>query len=109
MMDDALSRLRLDYTPVMLRYLTQQDESGLQAAYDLGRQAMSESIGILALIRVHNEVLIGVLHTASSAREAQKLVQAASTLLIDFVAAFELPHRAFLESQGERAVSGETT
>lgn len=103
-MSDQLDRLRLDYAPLMLKYLTHQDESGLQAAYELGRRAMSESIGILDLIRVHNEAFIGVLRTARDADEARLLAQTASTLLIDFVAAFEMPQRGFLEGQRERGV-----
>ena len=98
-MDDTLDRLRLDYAPLMLRYLTHRDESGLRSAYELGREAMSESVGMLDLIRVHNEVFLGVLATARDVDEARNLAQAASTLLIDFVAAFEMPHRGFLEMQ----------
>ena len=56
----------------MLRYLTHRDESGLQSAYELGREAMSESVGVLDLIRVHNEVLLGVLATARDVDEAQQ-------------------------------------
>ena len=98
-MDDTLDRLRLDYAPLMLRHLTHRDESGLTSAYELGREAMSQSVGMLDLIRVHNEVFLGVLATARDVDEARDLAQAASMLLIDFVAAFEMPHRGFLEIQ----------
>ena len=98
-MIDHLDRLRLDYAPLMLKYLTHRDESGLQAAYELGRQAMSQSVGMLDLVRVHNEVFLRVLDTARDVVEARNLAQAASTLLIDFLAAFEMPQRGFLEMQ----------
>ena len=98
-MADPVDRVRLDYAPLMLRYLTQRDESGLQAAYELGREAMSESVGVLDLVRVHNDVFLGVLATARDVDEARSLAEAASMLLIDFVAAFEMPHRGFLERQ----------
>ena len=42
----------------MLRYLAQQDESGLKSAYELGRGAMRESVGVLEVVRVHNEVFL---------------------------------------------------
>ena len=101
-MDDTLDRLRLDYAPLLLRHLTHRDESGLKSAYELGREAMSESVGMLDLIRVHNEVFLDVLATARDVDEARSLAQAASLLLIDFVAAFEMPHRGFLEMQRRR-------
>ena len=98
-MDDTLDRLLLDYAPLMLRYLNHRDESGLQSAYELGRQAMCESVGVLDLVRLHNEVWLGVLATARDVDEARHLAESASMLLIDFVAAFEMPHRGFLELQ----------
>ena len=105
-MSDQLDRLRLDYAPLMLKYLTHQDESGLRSAYELGRRAMTESVGMLDLLRVHNEVFLGVLDTARDADEARNLARVASTLLIDFVAAFEMPQRGFLEMQREREEPG---
>jgi Phosphoserine phosphatase RsbU, N-terminal domain len=96
-MDDTLNRLRLDYAPLMLRYLTQRDESGLKSAYELGREAMGESVGLLDVIRVHNEVFLGVLATVRDVDEARSIAQAASLLLIDLVAAFEMSQRGFLD------------
>jgi hypothetical protein len=96
-MDDTLNRLRLDYAPLMLRYLTQRDESGLKSAYELGREAMGESVGLLDVIRVHNEVLLGVLATVRDVDEARSIAQTASLLLIDLVAAFEMSQRGFLD------------
>ena len=37
---EQLSRLRQDLTPRFLAYLTNRDEAGLRAAYELGRLAM---------------------------------------------------------------------
>src|SRR5829696_7199133 len=98
-MTDTLDRLRRDYAPLMMRYLTYRDESGLRSAYELGRDAMSESAGVLDLIRVHNEVFHQVLATARDVDEARSVAEAASALLIDLVAAFEMPHRGFVELQ----------
>ena len=70
-MADALDRFRLDYAPLMLRYLAQQDEAGLQAAYELGREAMRDSVGLLEVVRVHNELFLDVLATARDADEGR--------------------------------------
>lgn len=99
-MADALTRLRLDYAPLLLRYLTEQDESGLQSAYYLGRNAMRESVGLLEVVRVHNEALLDVLATVKDTDEARAVARSASVILIDLVASFEMTQRGFMEIRG---------
>ena len=96
-MVDALNRLRLDYAPLMLRYLAQQDEAGLKSAYELGRSAMRESVGLLEVVRVHNEVFLEVLATVRDLDEAQSVARRASVLLIDLIASFEMSQRGFMD------------
>ena len=96
-MVDALNRLRLDYAPLMLRYLAQQDEAGLKSAYELGRGAMRESVGLLEVVRVHNEVFLEVLATVRDLDEAQRVARPASVLLIELIASFEMSQRGFMD------------
>jgi hypothetical protein len=98
-MTDALDRFRLDYSPLLLRHLTLQDESGLQAAYELGRLAMERSISLLDVVRVHNELFLDVLSTVRDLREAQEVAAASTTLLIDLIASFEMSQRAFMDAR----------
>jgi hypothetical protein len=98
-MVDAVGRLRLDYAPLMLRYLARQDEEGLRAAYELGRSAMRESVGLLEVVRVHNEVLLEVLATVRDLDEAQSVSRPASVLLIELIASFEMSQRGFMDAQ----------
>jgi hypothetical protein len=101
-MPDALSRFRLDYAPLMLRYLAQQDEAGLRAAYELGREAMRDSVGLLDVVRVHNELFLDVLSTARDAEERDNLAGASATLLIDLIASFEMSQRGFMDARRTR-------
>ena len=96
-MTDALSRFRLDYAPVMLRYLAQQDEEGLRAAYELGRAALREQLGLLDVVRVHNELLLEVLATARHVAEAHDVARSSTTLLIDLVASYDMSQRGFMD------------
>ena len=98
-MTDALSRFRLDYAPLMLRYLSQQDEEGLQAAYELGRAALRTHVGLLVVIRVHNELLLEVLATARDVTEAHDVARSSMTLLIDLVASYDMSQRAFIDAR----------
>ena len=96
-MTDALSRFRLDYAPVMLRYLAQRDEEGLQAAYELGRAALREQLGLLDVVRVHNELLLEVLATTRDVAEAHDVARSSTTLLIDLVASYDMSQRGFMD------------
>ena len=99
MVDDAVSRLRLDYAPVMLRHLSQADESGLQSAYELGRAAMRCSVGLLEVVRVHNEVFLEVHASSRDIEESQRIARAAAALLLELVAAFEMTQRGFMDGR----------
>ena len=96
---DSLERFRLDYAPLLLRHLSQRDEAGLQAAYQLGRRAMQESVGLLDVVRVHNEVVLEVLTTVRALDEVTDVAKAASDLLIDLVASFEVAQRGFMDER----------
>ena len=96
MAPDPLTELRRDYTPKFLSYLTHQDENGLSAAYELGRQSMHKNIGLLDLVRVHSEVYVHVMSTVRSLEEAQHLARAASTFLCEALACFEMTQRGFM-------------
>jgi hypothetical protein len=73
---DPVADLRRDYRPPFLSYLTHLDERGLSAAYDLGRGAMLRQLGLLELVRVHNEVYLEVVSEARTPAEALALAQA---------------------------------
>ena len=105
-MTDALHRFRLDYAPVMLRYLAQQDEEGLQAAYELGRAALREQLGLLDVVRVHNELLLEVLATARDTAEAHHVAHASTTLLIDLVASYDMSQRGFMDASRRASPPG---
>ena len=98
-MADPLGRFRLDYAPLMLRYLAQRDETGLGSAYELGREALRQSVSLLDVVQVHNELFLDVLATVRDTEEAHSLAVAASALLMDLIAAFEMSQRAAMESR----------
>ena len=96
---DPLERFRLDYAPLLLRYLSQRDETGLGSAYELGRDALRHSVSLLDVVRVHHELFLDVLATVRDAAEAHRLAEAASSLLMDLIAAFEMSQRVAMDSR----------
>jgi hypothetical protein len=95
-MADPVVDLRRDYLPQFLAYLTREDEKGLTAAYELGRRSMHRGVGLLDLVRVHNELYLQNVGEARSVEEAQRLARAASAFLFEALASFEMTQRAFM-------------
>jgi hypothetical protein len=93
--EQAATALGRDYRPPFLRYLAHRDEAGLRSAYELGRQAITRNVGLLALVRIHNDVFLEVLATANTLDAADDIARAASCFLVEALAAFEMTHRAF--------------
>jgi Phosphoserine phosphatase RsbU, N-terminal domain len=72
---DAQERLRRDYAPAFLHYLSEGSEPGRRAAYELGRRAISEHLSILDLARIHHSVLLDALKTHRTPHELEQLQQ----------------------------------
>lgn len=98
-MVDPVARLRLDYAPTILRYLSENDEAGLRSAYELGRTAMRESVSLLEVVRVHNEVFLEVHASTRDIGEAHSVARAAAALLLELIASFEMTQRGYMETQ----------
>ncbi len=94
---DAVERFRRDYAPAFLQYLSQGDEPGRRAAYELGRRAVSDRLSILDLARIHHSVLLEVLKTHKAPDELEHIAKAASEFLVEALAVFEMAHRGFAE------------
>ena len=94
---DRLRRLHQDYAAAFLGYLARRDESGLRAAYELGRSAVSDPVGLLNLVHVHHEVLVEVLRTAHTPEDVQDIGSAAAAFLIDALTSFQMTQRGYLE------------
>jgi hypothetical protein len=51
------------------------------------------------VVRVHNDLFLDVLTSARELDEAPALAEAASALLIDLIASFEVAQRGFLDAR----------
>ena len=99
-MSDSVSDLRRDYKPRLLAYLANPDEKGLNSAYELGRQSIDRDIGLLDLVRVHNELAVEVMSTARTVDEAQLLARAAADFVFEALSSFEMTQRGFMAGDG---------
>lgn len=58
---------------------------------------MSRSVGLLDLVRVHNEVFLKVMGTTKTAESAEGVARAASAFLLEVLASFEMTQRGFMD------------
>jgi Phosphoserine phosphatase RsbU, N-terminal domain len=94
---DVHERFRRDYAPAFLQYLSERGEPGRRAAYELGRRAIRERLGLLDLARIHHGVLLDVLKTHRTPQELEQIAEAASEFLVEALAVFEMTQRGFAE------------
>lgn len=88
------------YAAAFHEYVTSgAGEQGLERAYDLGRKAVTEGLGMLDLTAVHHEVLAEALALASSTEEHQRAATAATEFAMESLSTFEMAQRGFREAQ----------
>jgi Phosphoserine phosphatase RsbU, N-terminal domain len=90
-----LERVRRNYRVAFLRYLSQQDEAALNAAYQIGRTAVTEGLSLLKLAEIHHQVLFEVLKDSPS-EDLDDLASTAADFLVELLASYEMarPHSA---------------
>lgn len=93
----VLERVRRDYTFAFLTYRVEGTEQRLQAAYELGRNAMASGLSLLELAKVHHEVVAEALLTSRDKEALQGVVGAASAFFVEVLSTFEMVQRGFAE------------
>jgi serine phosphatase RsbU (regulator of sigma subunit) len=86
------------YAAAFAAYLDDRGETGLGAAYDLGREAVAAHLSVLDLAEAHHAALRGAL-AAGGGRAPEATVQAGEDFLRESLSIFESVHRGFQEVQ----------
>jgi GAF domain-containing protein len=92
-------RFRDAYAWGLHAHLRHGGEDGLRAAYELGRQAVVRGLGVLDVVSVHHEVLVGALEARGADVAHVELARAAGDFLLEGLGAFEMVQRGFAEAQ----------
>jgi serine phosphatase RsbU (regulator of sigma subunit) len=86
------------YATAFSAYLADRGETGLGAAYDLGREAVARHLSVLDLAEAHHAALQAALQHDGAAPSAT-IVQAAADFLRESLSIFESVHRGYHEVQ----------
>jgi hypothetical protein len=82
------------YRAALLDYLLGSDEAGLVRAYELGRSAMQEGLGLLEILRVHHGTMRTIVGSARDVDGMLKTLDAGGHFLMETVSPFEMAYLA---------------
>ncbi|MBI4390887.1 MAG: ATP-binding protein [candidate division NC10 bacterium] len=97
-MKDPLDALVEEYTSALQNYLGGAGEAALQQAYELGRKALADGLGILDMSAVQHRALVKGFLRAGTPKEGARTLKAAKHFFAEFVSPFEMAHRGFREA-----------
>lgn len=86
------------YTAGLQEYLIGGGEAALQRAYELGRDALNQGVGLLDMITVHHNALRTVFQSNAIPQQALDTTLSAELFLLESLSPFEMTHRGFRES-----------
>ena len=84
------------YASAFAAYLSDRGESGLGAAYDLGREAVAAHLSVLDLAEAHHAALRSAIGAGTP---SEATLQAAADFLRESLSTFESVHRGYQEVQ----------
>jgi signal transduction histidine kinase len=107
-MRQNLEQLRIRYAANLEEYLQRRGEDTLEEAYELGRRALAEGLGVLDIAAIHHQALSKIVARAGIAPKGLHAVKGAGEFFAESVAPFEMTHRAFGESNAALSRLNET-
>jgi len=89
---------RDEYLVALNSYLGGNGEPALQRAYDIGRAALAEGAGLLALARLHHASLQALLLRNASPEERERRLNGAADFFSECISPYEMTYRGFHEA-----------
>lgn len=92
-------KLASRYAQALQEYLGGAGETALRQAYELGREAMTQGLGVLDLVAIHDEAAKAVVRNNKTTPEiALRQINAMHSFLMESLSPFEITHRSFREA-----------
>lgn len=97
-MRDTMEMLEDQYTAALRDSLAGMGESSLQQAYELGRRALADGLGVLDMAAMYHKALAAGLSRHSTPEETALMLQAGASFFAESLSPFEMTHRGFRET-----------
>ena len=98
-MSASVGRFRAAYAAALGRHLDEPSETALRAAYELGRDAVADSLSVLDLAAAHHDALAIAIRTDPDVDRLEHVTQLAGGFYLESLAAFEMVQRGFREAR----------
>lgn len=86
------------YAEGLENYLLGGGEDTLQKAYEIGRTAMTQSVGVLQMAAIHHAALVNVLPRLGSSASLAQTLGRAKDFFTESLSSYEMAHRGFREA-----------
>ena len=86
------------YVVAFRTYASDPGEFALVRAYELGRVALIQGLGVLEMVTVHSVALTVALDSTAREAERDRLLEASEKFLVEALSPFEMAHRGFREA-----------
>jgi signal transduction histidine kinase len=97
-MSERLDALTRDYAVALGDYLADPQEAGLERAYELGRRALGDGLGVLEMATVHSRALPTTLASMRDDMERTKRLEAVERFFVEASSPFEMAFLSFREA-----------
>ena len=97
-MSNRRRELAADYTVALRHYLSEPEEPALARAHELGREALTEGLGVLDMATLHSSALAATLEQPLADADRHRVLEALETFFLETLAPFEMAHRGFWEA-----------
>ena len=86
------------YTSALQDYVRSPDEAALHRAYELGRKALDDGLGVLEIAVLYHKALARLLATLRTSEEIVPVAKAAESFFVESLAPFEMTHRGIRDA-----------
>lgn len=97
-MNAAVQDIADRYARELREYLAGSGEEALRNAYELGRQAVSQGLGLLDIVAIAHEASQNILNGSDSNKEMEQRMNLAGNFLVESLSAFEMTHRSYVDA-----------
>ena len=96
---DRRRALARDYAVGLQRYLANRDdEPALARAHELGRNALTDGLGVLEMATIHSQAIVATLDGRLTDAAKTRLLDGLERFFVQALAPFEMAHRGFWEA-----------
>jgi signal transduction histidine kinase len=90
--------LETHYTSALQDYVRSPDEAALHRAYELGRKALDDGLGVLEIAVLYHKALARLLANLRTSEEIVPVAKAAESFFVESLAPFEMTHRGIRDA-----------